>query len=344
MTSSSLSADTRHTIADVERDTGLSKDTLRVWERRYGFPMPERDALGERLYDEQQLLRLRHIRRLLDAGYRPGQVVALPLEQLLQWPLQACNESAMADHATPAPSRRAQAPSPSQPNAARPVPVDAWMQLLRQHQAHGLRQAMHQYLLTHGLAVLIRDGVIPMNVRVGQSWLDGQLAVFEEHLYTEVVQALLRSAMAQVAVSQPRQPPRVLLTTVPGEPHALGLLMAESFMVLAGCDTVALGVQTPLPDIVAAAAAYHADVVALSFTAVQNPRDVLTALTQLRERLPPHMEIWAGGQCPALYRQPRGARAAQQAAAPTFWPMGQLDDITTGVARWREDHTAENCP
>jgi hypothetical protein len=25
-------------IAAVERETGLGKDTLRVWERRYGFP------------------------------------------------------------------------------------------------------------------------------------------------------------------------------------------------------------------------------------------------------------------------------------------------------------------
>ena len=38
------------TIAAVERDVGLSKDVLRVWERRYGFPVPERDANGERLY------------------------------------------------------------------------------------------------------------------------------------------------------------------------------------------------------------------------------------------------------------------------------------------------------
>ena len=35
-------------IAAVERETGLSKDTLRVWERRYGFPRPLRDANGER--------------------------------------------------------------------------------------------------------------------------------------------------------------------------------------------------------------------------------------------------------------------------------------------------------
>ena len=46
-------------IAAVERDTGLSKDTLRVWERRYGFPMPERDTLGERSYPFGQVERLR---------------------------------------------------------------------------------------------------------------------------------------------------------------------------------------------------------------------------------------------------------------------------------------------
>ena len=46
-------------IAAVERDTGLSKDTLRVWERRYGFPQPDRDNNGERSYPHEQLEKLR---------------------------------------------------------------------------------------------------------------------------------------------------------------------------------------------------------------------------------------------------------------------------------------------
>ena len=54
-------------IADVERDTGLSKDTLRVWERRYGFPRPRRDALGERTYAPAQVEKLRVIKRMIDA-------------------------------------------------------------------------------------------------------------------------------------------------------------------------------------------------------------------------------------------------------------------------------------
>ncbi|MCB1912570.1 MAG: MerR family transcriptional regulator, partial [Rhodocyclaceae bacterium] len=65
-------ANITYSIAAVERDTGLSKDTLRVWERRYGFPTPERDENGERLYPGDQLERLRLIKRLLDQGRRPA--------------------------------------------------------------------------------------------------------------------------------------------------------------------------------------------------------------------------------------------------------------------------------
>ena len=33
-------------IAEVERDTGLARATVRIWERRYGFPAPLRDDRG----------------------------------------------------------------------------------------------------------------------------------------------------------------------------------------------------------------------------------------------------------------------------------------------------------
>jgi DNA-binding transcriptional MerR regulator/methylmalonyl-CoA mutase cobalamin-binding subunit len=317
----------RHTIADVERDTGLSKDTLRVWERRYGFPTPERDETGERQYDDAQLLRLRHVRRLLDAGHRPGQVVALPLQALLQLGPQP--ESAPAP--VPVPIEEASAVPDPRPSV--PPMLARWLQLLRQHDAIGLRATLEQHLQHHGLLALVRDGIAPMNVLVGQSWLDGQLAVFEEHLYTETVQVLLRHAIGQLRLEQTRQPPRVLLTTVPGEPHALGLLMAECVMALEGCETVGLGVQTPLPDIAAAAQACRADVVALGFTALQNPRDVRTALVRLRERLPASIDLWAGGQCPALYQRPR---SQQRGTPPAFKPMAQLEDIVQAVAEWRQ--------
>ncbi len=69
-------------IAAVERDTGLSKDTLRVWERRYGFPQPTRDANGERVYPSEQVDKLRLLKRLMDQGHRPGKLAERTFDQL----------------------------------------------------------------------------------------------------------------------------------------------------------------------------------------------------------------------------------------------------------------------
>src|SRR5687768_3795296 len=77
MSNSPTSAALLLSIAEVERDTGLGKDTLRVWERRYGFPAPARDAQGQRLYTQAEVDRLRQIASLLRAGHRPGRVVPL---------------------------------------------------------------------------------------------------------------------------------------------------------------------------------------------------------------------------------------------------------------------------
>ena len=81
------------TIANVEKETGLSKDTLRMWERRYGFPAPERDPAGDRVYPEAQVEQLRLIKRLIDQGHRPGHLMALSPDALRTLP--ARNAKAM---------------------------------------------------------------------------------------------------------------------------------------------------------------------------------------------------------------------------------------------------------
>ena len=78
-------------ITAVEQETGISKDTLRVWERRYGYPRPGRDPHGERAYPPEQVEVLRRIRRLMDQGARPGRIFAQGVEALeaLHGPLHA---------------------------------------------------------------------------------------------------------------------------------------------------------------------------------------------------------------------------------------------------------------
>jgi DNA-binding transcriptional MerR regulator len=45
-------------IGDVVRATGLTEATLRAWERRYGFPQPQREPSGHRRYPPEEVERI----------------------------------------------------------------------------------------------------------------------------------------------------------------------------------------------------------------------------------------------------------------------------------------------
>jgi len=295
-------------IAAVERDTGLSKDTLRVWERRYGFPTPGRDAAGERAYTADQVEKLRLIKRLMDAGHRPGRIVLLPFAELLLLSASSGQPSGRQGAATP-----------------EPADIRAHLDLIRTHDMRALRTELTRLLSRYGVARFVVDVAGPLNAAVGDAWLRGQLEIFEEHMFTEVMQVVLRQTIAGIPEPAGAFRPRVLLSTFPGEPHGLGLLMAEAIFVLEGCPCVSLGTQTPLWDVVLAAAAHRADIVALSFTGCMNPNQVVDSLAELRLKLPPAVKVWAGGSAPVLHRR----RVAGVEA------MASLETLPAELRRWR---------
>lgn len=275
------------TIGAVERETGLSKETLRIWERRYGFPQPVRDNTDVRSYPAEQIEKLRLLKRLLDQGYRPGKIVGLDVEEL----------QAMTTKADPI--GRAAAGGTSDED------LSHYLDCCRAHRHHELRQALMQALLRLGAQRFVLDVLAPLTVRIGSEWACGKLAVSEEHLYTETVQTVLRSTISsiQASLSTSDLRPRVLLTTFPQEQHSLGLLMAETFFALAGAHCISLGTQTPIMEILYAAQKQRTDIIALSFSSAMHAGHVLAGLDALRSKLPQEMEIWAGGSCHALQRR-----------------------------------------
>lgn len=273
-------------IAAVERDTGLSKDTLRIWERRYGFPQPLRDAFGERTYPPEQVEKLRLLKRLLDSGNRPGKLVALPLAELQRLGQGAARAGASEGGG----------------------PLAAYAPLLETHDVAGLRRRLRQALLGAGLEPFVTSHLAPLNVAVGEAWMHGALTVTQEHVYTEAVQLVLREAIGSIP-EPPPPAPRVLLATLPQEPHGLGLLMAEALLSLHGCRCVSLGVKVPLDALVSAAELTRAELVALSFSGSFNAAQVLAALQELRRSLAPGTALWAGGSNLALQRKlPEGVQ------------------------------------
>lgn len=298
-------------IAAVERDTGLSKDTLRVWERRYGFPTPQRDGIGERAYTLEQVEKLRIVKRLLDAGHRPGRIV----------PLDAVALQQLAEQTVDQPQRHTGAAAALLGLAD----LREHLALIRSHDMAALRHELARLLARCGVARFVTEVVAPLNAAVGDAWIRGQMEVFEEHACTELLQTVLRQAIAGIPPGSEAQRPRVLLTSFPNEPHGLGLLMAEALLRLEGCQCVSLGVQTPVWDIVRAATAYRSDIVALSFTGCMNPNQVVDGLAELAAKLPPGVRVWAGGAAPVLHRRSVAGVLA----------LAQFDELAPELQRWR---------
>jgi MerR family transcriptional regulator, light-induced transcriptional regulator len=319
-------------ISDVERETGLGKDTLRVWERRYGFPVPLRDALGERAYPQAQVQRLRLIKRLMDAGFRPGKVVALAPKDLLAL---LSNTSSAQVGARPKGKRDLVLSSSPDPKVHPLEDAAPWLQWLAQDQTDMIRQALQKKIKVHGLLTVVNAWVAPLCKLVGESWMRGDISVYQEHLFTEMLQSLLREAIAAVDArkSARKSPPRVLLTTTPGEQHGLGLLMAECHFALSSCTRFMLGTSTPLVDIVQAVQQLRIDVLALSFSAYATRRDVVENLQNLRAQLPTSVQIWVGGGGAAAHNRelPAGVLLLRQSA-----------DVAPSIRGWKQHKQLES--
>lgn len=289
-------------INAVERETGISKELLRMWERRYQFPNPERDAQGDRVYPADQISKLRTIRRLLDAGFRPGKIIGLDMPALEK----------LVDS------------SHGNPSSTLPENLEAeLLTALKSHDAGRVRQYLNHHLIRMGLQSFILDLIQYANTIVGDAWMSGKIEVYEEHLYTEELQTLIRQNIGnlQVAIAAPR----IMLATAPEEIHTLGLLMVEALLRLERIDAVSFGAQMPIRDIVQAAQKHKMDIVVLSFSAAFPANRAIEFLEELRFRLPLNTQIWAGGA--ALRNSRRQIEEVQL--------MNDLQGLRHAAAQWR---------
>jgi methanogenic corrinoid protein MtbC1 len=289
-------------ISAVERETGLSKDVLRKWETRYGFPAPLRDSQGERAYPPEQVQRLRLIKRLMDAGMRPSRLVSESNETLHSLTRNSPAITTLTSEGT-----------------VERVTLD----MLRKQDPDGLRQTLDRELLRHGVEHFVLDTLAPLNRAVGEAWARGELSIHEEHIYTEAIQWLLRDVIARL--HDVRGSPRVLLTTLPEEQHSLGILMLAALLSMHGAYCMSLGTQTPVQNIVEAAQAHNMDIVALSFSNAYPQRRILPALSELRENLNARSEIWAGGVGCARLHTPTDCALL----------MSELEAALAALAAWR---------
>ena len=261
-----------HPISLVERDTGIPKDTLRIWERRYGFPVPERNEKGERLYPDEQVARLVTIRKLLDHGMRPSKVVPLGEAQLQQLAGQYLGRQ-----------------------ADRPIPQDL-RHLLDAVEACDLvklDELLHGQLALSGLEACVTQVISPLMEWIGDLWAAERMEIYEEHLLTRQIYRFLDLAISRTNLENRSKP--VILATLPGEQHGIGLLMTEAILLTREIPSLNLGTQIPIPQLALVAAKADARAIGVSFSASFPARKIRPLLSELLEATPNSLDLLVGG-------------------------------------------------
>lgn len=265
-------------IGALSRATRIPVETLRTWERRYGVPAPVRTPSGQRQFPVAAVEQLRKVTMLLEQGYRPGEILALPTAEL--------------DGLLSLAERRRPRPGPDSRTAVDP-PVAAMLEAIRGFDRVGLVGALRANWSRLGPLRFLEECASALLFEVGKGWEEGRLHIRHEHFASECVFDVLR----EVREPYDRQAsgPRVALATLPGDLHEGGLLMAATVMAIRGYRVLYLGPDTPVEQIAATVRDGEVAVAILSISPVVPRSRAGESVDALRSALPARVPLWLGG-------------------------------------------------
>lgn len=232
-----------YNIGVVTRMTGISKATLRAWERRYGFPDSERTSGGHRLYSERDIIQLRWVKNRIDQGMQTAQAIrALHHQESLA--------KVEGDLSRPTSEEPPVVSMPELDSSTNPLMLVYQKRLLQAFLEKDIEEAdqiIGEALATTIPETLILEVLAPTMAHIGHSWEHENLSIAVEHLATNFV----RNRLMQWMLTSP--PPRtgkpIVMACGPGEWHEMSLLIMATLLRRRRWPIAYLGQSMPLEDL-----------------------------------------------------------------------------------------------
>jgi DNA-binding transcriptional MerR regulator/methylmalonyl-CoA mutase cobalamin-binding subunit len=267
----------RHPIGVVAERTGLTPDVLRVWERRYGVVEPRRSPGGQRLYSDADIRRLSLLHRASRGGHGISHVARLSNEAL--------------EKMTGA--RTIEAPVPVVPHDSQNSSVSEGMELVRQLDGGGLERLLRRHVARYGLVGFIDGVAAPFLRAVGDAWHKGAISISQEHMASAIVERVVGETAPLLSGGSTGS--TIVITTLEGERHGNGALMAAATAAGEGWKVVYLGADLPTAEIVETASRTSARAVGISIVAAERKARVAAELRELEAALGDRTALLVGG-------------------------------------------------
>lgn len=258
----------RYRIQTVSQMTGIPAATLRAWERRYGFPEPERTQSSYRLYSDRDVSSIKQLKSLCEQGISTSEAVRTIKARFLK------PQGVLVSGEVITPQDKSE--ERDQATSALTAPASSADTELFENMRAQLLDAVHRFdpvsLERHirramllGSAKRVFDGIFaPVLSRVGDEWHEGVISIAQEHLATEAIGNATRDLLRIVQPDSSAK--QILLACVSGELHALPLYGSALHFIQWGYRVVILGVNTPPEALAQSVSHIKPDAVGLSVT------------------------------------------------------------------------------
>lgn len=259
-------------IKNVSTITGLNTETLRAWERRYAAVVPSRDIKGRRVYSDDDVKRLILLNNAIAKGHSIGKVASLNNDELRQL--------ISDDH------------------AGEFFDKDFFgVQLIGALKAYEIEKC--ERLLRHALVGLdpimyARDVLSPLLRKIGELWFEGEITVAQEHLFSNCVKRITLNLVHNLMTSAESNK-KIIFTTLPGEKHEFGILMACMIAASQRFTCYYLGAELPGEELLKAQQNLHAQIIVLGMVNFPTDKRLTDELSTLCNRLPKHVHVCLGG-------------------------------------------------
>jgi len=268
-------------INQVAKITGLSKEVLRVWEKRYRLLSPERGPNRYRLYSEQDVELLKYLTREIEQGQAIGELASLGKDEILARMREGKEEE------------------------SKTFPSDQYLVELEKYllplDTLSFEKRLNELVVLLPFEKFFNRILIPLQIRVGELWFDEKLDISIEHYVTAQAKIKIFSAMNMISAEQ--SGPQVLVACPSWELHEIGAQIVAYFCATRMCRVIFLGANLPLANLIHFSSLTKPDAVILSCTSDISENKARAYFTGLNPQILPICPVWVGGQGIRRFKQ-----------------------------------------
>jgi DNA-binding transcriptional MerR regulator len=239
-----------YSIAQAERLTGIKAHTLRIWERRYDFLVPERTETNIRYFSDAQLRKLINVSILLKNNYRISSIAGMS-EDLIH--------SKVGEFL-------------SLEDTENEEVIKALILSMLIMDEGEFNRIFNRLVLRSGLMYTITDVIYPLLGQVGVLWGTNKVLPAQEHFISNLIRQKIISAME--SLPQPGENAgKIIFFLMEQETHEIGLLLGAYLAKDLGWKVYYLGQNVPSDDIAMTVELLDPDLLMTMFVAARDYKD-----------------------------------------------------------------------